>query len=302
MNHEKVKRHLALIRDMAESMEDIRAVELLLSLTNSITPGDKAVFDKVETWLNLIAGNTGGYEHEFKLYVKNRIKKGRDVVRGTYADITITDPNTGVAKAVQLKSTIQDDAGSVTGMIAEAANQLAGERNEQPLPNHRRVIDMLIRSDTNPWPFGVHNGRGSKTELELRQKAIEVVQRALTTYHKHNTLRINANTGAINTNPSPGIGLSPGAIGLLTDVQHFATASMVGHQNVGPNSGIRAFQHGNQSSLLINLAVKIRFSYPYQALPLIQGGPSVWIDEIKMQFDRSGPNLVNAGYAVKYAP
>lgn len=300
MDYKKIKGQLALIREMAQSIEDVMAVSLVLNIGQHITPGDIQIFETAETWLNQITGNIGGYEREFRTYMKYRIDKNREVVRGTFADITITDPVTKVGKAIQLKSTIQNDAGIVTSMIGEAANQLSGERGEEPKSDHRRVIDMQIRSDTNPWPFTSKiDGRGTKTETDLRQKAIEVTLGALTKYRQHKTTGLNSN-GIPNQMPSAGFGMSPKALGMLQDVQHLATASMANLKNFGPKSGVRSIRLGNQGFLLINLVVKIRFSTPYQALNNIQGG-SVWIDEIKMQFDRSGQTLVNAAYAVKYA-
>ena len=149
----------------------------MLELQGGITPDDQDIFQKVETWLNLVYGNTGGYLHEFKTYYKHRVSKSREVQRGHYADVTITNAQ-GVAKAVQLKSTIQNDPAAVTQMIAAAANQLSGERGEEPLPNQRRVIDVVIRNPSNPWPFTAANQRGTKTEQEIINKASSVIEGA----------------------------------------------------------------------------------------------------------------------------
>ena len=204
MDNEKVKRGLKVIREMAELIEDILAVKLLLELNAGITRVDQDIFQKVETWLNQVYGNAGGYLHEFKTYYKHRVSKSREVQRGHYADVTITNAQ-GVAKAVQLKSTIQNDPAAVTQMIAAAANQLSGERGEMPSDNQRRVIDVVIRNPSNPWPFTEANRRGTKTEQEIITKASSVISEALKNYTKHNSIKPG------NAKPSAGKGLSDDA-------------------------------------------------------------------------------------------
>jgi hypothetical protein len=279
MDTNKVNHHLKMMRKMLDDIDKIAAAEGLLSMSGSITALDQIVFQKAETWLNLMAGNIGGYAHEFDTYVKHRLQKRRTVTRGGSADITITDPVTGITKDVQLKSTIQDNAGAVNEMIAIAANQLSGERGETPLAHSRRVIDMMIRSESNSWPFTAWYGRGTKGEVEFCTEALKVVKASISTYRTHNT-------GA----KVQGTGLSPTAIGKMHDVHQYSAHGPAGGSivGVGPRSSARAYSN---QVVLVNLIVKVRFAYPY---PLLKPDRTFrFISEVKMEFDNVGGQLTN---------
>ena len=298
MDAEKMTRQLTMIRELVNTIQELKDQYDVLKQGNNLATGDEEIMDEAETWLNQIAGTVGGYEHEFRTYIKYRVGKSREVVRGFYADITITDPITKIGKAVQLKSTNQDDASAVTSMISDAANQLSNERGERPRNLDRRVIDMQIRSDKNPWPFTNKNthGRGTKSELEFKQKAIQVVLEAVTNYRQHST-------GQNGTPAQVGTGMSPKARGHLTDVQNLHVFPMAGNQSVGPRSGIKAFQGlttmgGMANFHVVNLTVKIRFSPAYWVIDRPQGTRE-YIDEIKLQFDRAGLGLICTDYYAK---
>lgn|GEM_PF-3786967 len=300
MDTEKVKAGLKLAREVIELIDKIVDAELVMTLMSNraMDPYDKKMFDEVEKWANLISGNLAGYEQELSNFYKYRILRSREVTRGKFADITITDPVTKVAKAMQLKSTNQDTSGAVTDMIAEAANQLAGERGETPADGQRRVIDVAIQSPNNPWPFGKLEPRGSKRIADVTQKGETVVLGALTDYLPHGTIKINPQTKLPNKQPSAGRGLNPTAFNKLTDVTGATNVA-----KVGPNKTAMLGDINGTRQLLIGTTIKIRYKFPYQVIDQVThtGTTYKWVDELVFEANRLGTNLRVTHVKTKYA-
>lgn len=177
---------------------------------------------KHQQWINQIAGKVFGYARESGGTAKS-ILKNRDV-DFVHADLSVSGA-APYAKAVQYKSTLQDSDAQVDYMMAEAANQVSGERGEVPLADQRKAIDVKVQSLGNPWPFRYQDfpyeiaaGLGSINEFGLTYaSAIEEAQNRvlanLTTYRQHvrgglpgHGLSPAAQAGLYHHNPPPPAG------------------------------------------------------------------------------------------------
>lgn len=265
MDFDKFHSEIQLLKKFADDLEDLHATLLMVGLQN-LGWYDQAFVDDMAKILNTAAGPLAGKEAEFRQYYKHRFEKMRTVVfQGNIADVAINYGN-GVGKAIQCKSTLEDGCAAITNMIADAANQLTGERGETPRVGDRWVIDMTIRSPTNPWPFSQKNTYGTKTLSDYKSQAKQAILGAVSTYVQ-------------NTK-----GMSPASLNKITD----SLGLQLTKAGAG-NTRIQATNVLGQSVALQTLTVKIRYDFPY---PLVnQPVGSTHIKLAAFEVLRNGNNL-----------
>jgi hypothetical protein len=146
-----------------------------LALHNKTT--DASLKAECLKWINNAFGVTRGYAHEMNLAAAALLKKrelvlqtGGDVVCGKNADLFF--------KATEAKSVSTDIAADVDAVLLTAMNQLCGfGRNGgkvTPAPvGAARVIDVVLTSDKNVYPFYHEVGRNSAWQLEALVACME---------------------------------------------------------------------------------------------------------------------------------
>lgn len=280
-NFEKFQSEIKLLQDFATLLDETVATLQMLGL-NDPQGYDAAFVDDMATILTQAAGPLAGKESELRLYAKHRLDKFRTVIyQGKIADVAV-DYGNGLGKAIQSKSSYQDDCATINNMIKDAANQLTGERGETPRAGDRWVIDMAIRSPTNPWPFSQKATYGQKSLVEYITQAKLAVHACVTAYAQNST------------------GLSPAAVGKMTDltgvnVQKLsakpANTRMVA---VNPLTGATAnFQ---------SLTVKIRYEIPYPLNPATAPLNQTHLSKIAFEVVRVGVNLQVIHNTTVFAP
>lgn len=192
----------------------------------STNPQKQIIIAKITHWINSIYGAIHGYTAEFESTMKHVIRKSRPLHEGKKGDVA-----TGTrqdSKVTQFKSTIQDDRTVVSAQIAEAANQISGERGESPILDEpgkgdRPIIDIIINNARNYWPmYNMEGPRGTpecmkyyhkSTPSEDISKAAEFeLKKVLELYTPH-----IVNSQGRNT--QKGKGLSPAFIRWMTDLR-----------------------------------------------------------------------------------
>lgn len=245
-------------REKLETIERIiiKLKEARAELEPSIhLPVDKYFLDKIDEWASKIVGISNGYDAEFTQMYKHRVLKGR-IISDEHGDVTVGNPDDLHAKTIQLKSTIQGTASTVSTMIKVALNQLSGERGEQPRVGDRLVVDMVIQNPNNTWP-GDAGTLGSYDWSQFESKAIEKLKALCTDYRMH------------ISDKTPGHGLSPNAIGSLTDTKTLGLTYKIRDIPVlgrPQSTQVVSHQYGQHPSnplKLKHLTIKIRYPRGY---------------------------------------
>ncbi|MCU0229424.1 MAG: hypothetical protein MUF01_17485, partial [Bryobacterales bacterium] len=265
MDFQKFQSEVQLLKKFADDLEELHGALMLIGLQN-LGAYDQAFIEDMAKILNTAAGPLAGKEAEFREYYHNRFVKLRNVVfQGNIADVAI-DYGNGVGKAIQCKSTLEDGCAAITNMIADAANQLTGERGETPRAGDRWVIDLTVRSPTNPWPFSHKNTYGTKSLNEYKTQARQTVLDAVKTYAH----------GAK--------GMSVGTLGRLTD-----TTGLTVNKLSVKNTRVTATNALGAAVAMQTLTVKIRYDFPYPLVGQPLGSTKLKLAAFEVM--RNGNNL-----------
>ncbi|WP_375445608.1 hypothetical protein [uncultured Fibrella sp.] len=276
MNIKQAEAQSKLIKESLLMIDEIIAYDVLAGGFNHNAHFDDELMNDIASILNTAIGPFAGKHAELKAYYKNRFKKRREVkYQGRIADVTANYGNGQGGIAIQLKSTYDDGCAAVLNMIGDAANQLTGERGENPRPGDRWVIDVVIRNPSNPWPFKYQATFGHKTLAEYQTEAKQKIQAKLTKY-------------------KPGVnGLNAAAFHKLTDTNAFALRKVV---NSPKNSRMSStyqdvFGHIQPNQHHTSITVKIRYDFPYP-LATIPPNPTQYIQKITFEVVRAGNALI----------
>ncbi len=161
---------IALSTELSHLQAAVEPVVMANPISYSTTPqwievaNKRRLLAKHQEWGRKLYGIALGYYREFAAGEMG-LAKGREIGFDN-ADVTI-GTNQHYAKAVQFKSSIQDDDSAINNIIAEAANQLTGEKGEVPLATQRKIIDVTIASPNNWWPFSVVDLTALDPEVDL---------------------------------------------------------------------------------------------------------------------------------------
>jgi hypothetical protein len=249
-------------------------------------PVDNYFVGKIDEWTQKILGICNGYEAEFTQMYKHRVMKGR-IISDDTGDVTVGEPHELHAKTIQLKSTIQDTASTVSTMIKVALNQLSGERGEMPRAGDRLVVDMIIQNPRNTWP-GDSGTLGLYNWSEFEKHAIEKLHSLCTDYRRHQSSSI------------PGYGLSGAARASLTDAREAGQLYKVRDiQALGRHSSTQVVSHqqGHHPSnptKLKHITIKIRYprGYPIRGAQNLETGrySARWLQLVVFNVFRVGDN------------
>jgi hypothetical protein len=149
---------------------------------NTADPSLKAECQK---WINTTFGIARGFAHESNLATATLLKK-RELVLQTGGDVVTGKSGDAFFKATEAKSVSTDNPADVDQVLHTAMGQLCGfGRGGGALPEAPdgavRVIDVLLTSDRNGYPFP-QTGRQPHWSLEMligsmEQRLREVVMR-----------------------------------------------------------------------------------------------------------------------------